>query len=85
MLEISERDVEKISEYLYDNKVVSVVRIALLSGGCSGPALSLVLDEKKGADQVFNYNNAVFVVEKSFFDIYGRINMDSIEKTSGCG
>lgn len=79
MFEISELATDKLHEYLQANKISSSLRVALMSGGCSGPALGLALDEKKPADDQFEKNELTFLVEKSLLQQCGSISIDYIE------
>ena len=56
-----------------------------MSGGCSGPGLSLALDEKKDADAVFEYDGLNFLVDSAVTAACGAINVDYVQETSGCG
>jgi iron-sulfur cluster assembly protein len=85
MLEVSDLAVTKVKEYLAENNITSAVRVAIMSGGCSGPALSLALDEKKDSDTVFEFDGLKFLVDGAVTTNCGAIKVDYVEETSGCG
>ncbi len=85
MLEVSDLAVTKVKEYLVENNITSAVRVAIMAGGCSGPVLSLALDEKKEKDKVYEYDGLNFLVEGAVTATCGAIKVDYIQETSGCG
>ena len=85
MFEVSDLAVTKVKEYLAENNITSAVRVAIMSGGCSGPALSLALDEKKEADKVYEFSGLSFLVDGAVTAACGAIKVDYIQETSGCG
>lgn len=84
-MEVSDLAVTKVKEYLAENNITSAVRVAIMSGGCSGPVLSLALDEKKDADTVFDYDGLKFLVDGAVTTNCGAIKVDYVQETSGCG
>jgi iron-sulfur cluster assembly accessory protein len=85
MLAVSDLAVAKVKEYLNENGISSAVRVAIMSGGCSGPALALALDETKDLDQVFDFDGVSFLVDNAVIATCGEIKVDYVEETSGCG
>ena len=85
MLEVSDLAVTKVKEYLAENNITSAVRVAIMSGGCSGPALSLALAEKKDSDAIFEYDGLAFLVDGAVTATCGAIKVDYVQETSGCG
>lgn len=79
MLNISDLATEKLLEYLKDNNISSSLRVAVMQGGCSGPALGLALDEKKATDESFDYKGLTVLVEKSLLDQCGSISVDFVD------
>ena len=57
MLEVTAAAVKNVKDYLSQNKIESAVRVSLMSGGCSGPSLSLSLDETQKAGLTDMANN----------------------------
>lgn len=78
-LAITDLAATKLAEYLAENEIESALRIALMPGGCSGPALGLALDEKKESDKTFEKENLSFLVEESLFDTTGDITVDYVD------
>ena len=85
MFEVSELAVSKVKEYLAENNIASAVRVAIMSGGCSGPALALALDEKKETDAIYEYEGLSFLVDGAVTAACGAIKVDYIHQKSGCG
>ena len=85
MLEVTEAAASNINEYLKQQNVDAAVRITMMSGGCSGPALGLALDEAKEDDLTFEQDGVNFLVEKGLAETCGTITVDYLESSSGCG
>ena len=79
MMEVSELAGKKLAAYLRENNISSAVRVFMMQGGCSGPALGLALDEKKDNDESFTSGDLTFLVEKGLHEQCGSINIDFIE------
>ncbi|MCI5142931.1 MAG: adhesin, partial [Candidatus Electrothrix sp. ATG1] len=74
-----------VKEYLKQQNIDTAVRITMMSGGCSGPALGLALDEAKENDLTFEQDGVNFLVEKGLAETCGTITVDYLESSSGCG
>ena len=85
MLEVTAQANEKLIEYLKANNITSSLRVALMQGGCSGPALGLALDEEKPTDELFNLENLTVLVEKSLLEQCGSITVDYHDAGSRSG
>ena len=85
MLEVTATAISNIKDYLKQKKIESAVRITMMSGGCSGPALGLALDEAKENDLTFEQDGVSFLVEKALAETCGAIKVDFIEAGDGCG
>lgn len=48
MINVAEVAQQRLKEYIQQNNIESSIRVALMSGGCSGASLGLALDEKRG-------------------------------------
>lgn len=79
MLDISDLAAEKLLAYLKDNNISSPLRIAIMQGGCSAPALGLALDEKQASDESFTCQGLTFLVEKSLLEQCGTIKVDFVD------
>jgi iron-sulfur cluster assembly protein len=85
MLEVTDVAVKNVKDYLSQNNIDSAIRVSLMSGGCSGPSLSLSLDEAKENDQNFEQDGINFLVDKGLFATCGAIKVDFKESSGGCG
>ena len=75
MITVSESAHNELDAYFAD-KEKSPIRIFLAPGGCSGPRLSLALDEPTDKDSVFEDNGLTFSVENSLLEQTGAIEID---------
>ncbi len=85
MLNVTAMANDKLVNYLKENKISSAIRVSLMQGGCSGPALGLSLDEERLQDESFHIDDLTFVVEKSLLEQCGGISVDFIEAGSRSG
>lgn len=79
MFEVTETAVSNLKTYFKENKIESPVRVALMSGGCSGAMLGLALDEPSDQDQVFDEQELKFVIAKDLLDQVGAIKVDFVD------
>ncbi|MDR0826417.1 MAG: IscA/HesB family protein [Desulfovibrio sp.] len=75
MFELTEPARAELDAY-FDGKDKSSVRIFLSPGGCSGPRLSLALDEAGEADSVFNDKGYDFCMDKELYEAAKNIKVD---------
>lgn len=76
MLEISDAAKGELIKYFeeHDN---SPVRVYLAPGGCSGPRLSLALDQKKDDDEGFDVGDGIqFVINKELLEEAKPVRID---------
>jgi iron-sulfur cluster assembly accessory protein len=87
MLEITDLAVKNVKDYLSQNNIAdSAIRISMMSGGCSGPSLSLSLDEAKDSDVTVEKDGVSFIMEKGLSEVCGAVKVDFIESNGGgCG
>ena len=85
MLEVTATATSNVKEHLKQQNIDSAIRITMMSGGCSGPALGLALDEVKENDLTFEQDGVGFLVEKALAESCGAIKVDYLESSSGCG
>lgn len=85
MLEVTDSAVKNVKDYLSQNKIESAIRVSLMSGGCSGPSLSLSLDEAKDNDLTVEKDGVNFLIEKGLSATCGAVKVDFIESSGGCG
>jgi iron-sulfur cluster assembly accessory protein len=85
MLAVTESAVKNIKEYLSQQGIESAIRISLMSGGCSGPSLSLSLDEVQANDLTLKQDGVSFLIDKELSDTCGAVKVDYVESKGGCG
>ena len=71
MFDVSEKATEKIKELFGQHKAA-----------WSGQTLTMVLDEPRNGDKVFNRNGIIFVIAQEFFDQVKLIAVDYIAFSS---
>lgn len=79
MLDVSDLANVKLNEYMKSNNLSSSLRVAVMQGGCSGPALGLALDETKDTDESFVKEDLTFLVEKGLLEQCGTISIDYVD------
>ncbi|WP_417909520.1 IscA/HesB family protein [Candidatus Electronema sp. PJ] len=85
MFEITDSAVKNVKDYLSQNKIESAIRVSLMSGGCSGPSLSLSLDEAKESDLTVDKDGVSFIMDKGLSTTCGAVKVDFVESSGGCG
>lgn len=75
MLTITENAKKELDAFFAD-KEKSTVRIFLAPGGCSGPRLSLALDEAMEDDEVMHDADFTFCVNKKLWEETGGATID---------
>jgi Fe-S cluster assembly iron-binding protein IscA len=75
MFNVSENAVAEL-EAFFEDKPRSPIRIYLAPGGCSGPRLSLALDEAGAGDMTMEQNGFSFCIAKALWDEVGGLNID---------
>lgn len=96
MFTLTQEAKKQLDSYFAD-KEKSPIRIFLASGGCSGPSLSLALDDPKDSDDVFPVEGYTFLVEKELMAKAKPVTVDlsymgfevrssmQFESGGGCG
>jgi len=79
MLNVTDLANERLIEYLKSNNISSSLRVVLMQGGCSGPALGLALDDVKETDESFVKKDLTFLVEKGLLEQCGTISVDYVD------
>ncbi len=79
MFDVTPMANDKLVNYLKENKISSAIRVSVMHGGCSGPALGLSLDEATSQDVSFQIDDITFVIEKSLLEQCGSIRIEYIE------
>ena len=76
MLEVTDKAVEMIKDYMKKNNMDSPLRVYMSPGGWSGPAFGLALDEPKEADEVFKIQDMTFLIDKTVKKYVEKIKVD---------
>ncbi len=95
MLKVTEKAQEEIAGYFKD-KEITPIRIFLNSGGWGGPSFTMALDESKDNDEVFEFGNQPYVINKEllaeaspvtvdFNEMGYKIDTNMVMPESGCG
>ncbi len=79
MIEVTSSAIRKIKDYLTQNHIDSGIRVTLIEGGTSGPALGIVLDEPSDADRLFLSEGVQFMIHESLLADCGSITIDFAE------
>lgn len=85
MITISALAQRKLEEYLKENNISSFLRVAVMPGGCSGPALGLALDEQKKDDLVTTAESLTLLISKDLSEQCGAVSVDFMEAGSRSG
>lgn len=85
MLAVTESAAKNVKDYLSQQNIDSPVRISLMSGGCSGPSLSLSLDEAQENDLTLEQDGVIFIMDKGLASTCGVVKVDFVESKGGCG
>ena len=79
MFEVTESATQNLKSYMEQNNIESALRIAIMSGGWSGPSLGLALDEPKENDEKYEQDGLTFLVDNNLIDTCGTIKVDFID------
>lgn len=75
MINVTESAQKELSAYFADREV-QPVRIHLADGGCSGPRLSLALDEVRDGDKSFEHGDISFLINEELMTTTGAVTVD---------
>ncbi|MCK9241000.1 IscA/HesB family protein [Desulfocurvus sp.] len=76
MLELTDAARTELLNYFKD-KTPEPVRVFLAPGGCSGPRLSLALDQKRDDDAIFDFEGGLtFVMNQALLDEAKPVKVD---------
>ena len=80
MLEVTDKAIEMIKDYLEKNSMDSPLRVYMSPGGWSGPAFGLALDEPKETDEVYEIKEVTFLIDKAIKKYLKGIKVDYNEE-----
>ena len=75
MISVSDSALKELDAYFQDKDLVPI-RIYLAPGGCSGPRLSLALDEKRDGDEELVSGKYTFLIETALLQDAKPIGVD---------
>ncbi|HOC60618.1 MAG TPA: IscA/HesB family protein [Smithellaceae bacterium] len=85
MLNVTDKASEVIADFMKNQKEGAAIRV-LLNMACSGPSLSMALDDANTElDEVISAAGATFVIEKELLDQVKPITIDFITTPQGAG
>jgi Fe-S cluster assembly iron-binding protein IscA len=76
MFEVSTEAVRELTAF-FEGKGLATVRVYLASGGCSGPRLTMALDETRDSDELFEEKGFKFCMEKGLYEKTGGVRVDA--------
>ncbi len=85
MINVADLAQQKLREYLEQNNIESSIRVALMSGGCSGASLGLALDEKKEGDEVAEFEGLTVLIDKTLLTQCDKVYIDYIDADARSG
>ena len=85
MLQVTEKAVEMIKDFLKDRGEEHIIRLMMNEGGWSGPSLGMALDEPRDGDEIFKENGITFLINKEMFELVKPITVDFISTPRGSG
>lgn len=75
MVTVTQPAKAQLDSYFAENEKAPI-RVFLASGGCSGPRLTLALDEPKDSDDVFQVDGYSIVVDKELLEKAKPLTID---------
>ena len=85
MVDVTDIAREKLVDYMAQNNLNSPLRIMLMQGGCSGPALGIGLDEQKDGDIVTTKEGLTFLIDRELLAECGNVSVDFIDNGNRSG
>lgn len=86
MLKISNQAVQQLVEYRNRRGPGACVRVGIMSGSTTGPALGITIDDKTEADEVFTFDSLEVVIDKQLLNFCESVTVDYVlQKGGGCG
>ena len=75
MINVTESAQKELKAY-FDGKELQPIRVHLADGGCSGPRLSLALDELRDGDKSVEQGAFTFLIEEALLEATGTVTVD---------
>ena len=84
MLNVTERAIAAIKEYMRGQELDSPIRISVMHGSCSGPNLRLSADRVRENDYIAVHQDIRFVINRELMAECGAIQVDFIKENTKC-
>ena len=78
MINVSESAQQELTKHCED-KDVQPIRVHLADGGCSGPRLSLAIDELRDGDKSVEQGAFTFLINEDLAEASGKVTIDMSE------
>lgn len=75
MITVTESARKELTTY-FEGKTIEPIRVHLADGGCSGPRLSLALDEVRDGDKSVEQGAFTFLIQEELAEATGAITID---------
>lgn len=75
MINVSESAKQELAKY-FEDKEIQPIRVYLADGGCSGPALSLALDDPRDGDKTVEKDDLTFLINEELAEVSGEVSID---------
>lgn len=75
MINVTESAQQELTKY-FDGKEAQPIRVHLADGGCSGPRLSLALDELRDGDKSVEQGSFTFLIQEELAEATGKVTVD---------
>lgn len=79
MIEVSPAASDAIAAFMKEKGLDSPLRVFLQSGGCGGPSLRLVMDDKKAGDQETKVDGQSYLIEENLSKLSGKVSVDFVD------
>lgn len=78
MIKVTDSAIQGINDH-FDGKDPQPIRVYLADGGCSGPQLSLAIDELRDGDKSQEQGSLTFLINGELADATGQVTIDMSE------
>ena len=78
MINVSESAQQELTKH-FEGKDVQPIRVHLADGGCSGPRLSLAIDELRDGDKSVEQGAFTFLINEDLAQASGNVTIDMSE------
>ena len=75
MINVTESATQELTNYFKESEK-SPIRVHLVDGGCSGPQLSLALDQPGSGDKTVTQGDLTFIISEELAEATGEVTID---------